>query len=283
MRFLAFCLLFVTSATSLLAQEIQSPKPGVIHGADKTIPVGGIVDLSVSDADKPANAVSFSTDWVIFELPSGLERHFKFVREIDPAGAPVTEGVVFGTGKDSTELIVVCSKTYLLVTKEMDKITLTGTKTELLRARVIIGEGSPDPEPAPPKPKPPGPAPVFPDGKFGLAKTMYDICMTNEKSRVKPGESREAGAKALVKALRGVKASIAAKVLTDPVDILKKSGEANSSAIKSAGVSREEWLPAFTALQEVLFDLYEQDKLKTASDFETALGEIADGVEKVTR
>ena len=280
-QFVAVCLLLLTG-WPLQAQESLTPAPktAVILGAEKPIPVGGIVDLHISDAGKPADAVSFSTDWVVFELPSGAERRFKFVREIDPAGSPILEGVVFGTGRNSSELIVTCSVTYLLVTKEMDKIVNVGTRTELLRTRVTIGDGVLPTPPGPtPTPTPPVPVPVFPDGKFGLAKTMYDLCMT----KVPAGESRANGAQALVKSLRGVRASIAAKVLSQPADILKKAAEANGSAIRTAGVSREEWLPCFTALQEVLFDLYDKNKLVTAADFEAALGELADGVEKVSK
>lgn len=274
-QLLVYFLLLMSSSGLLWAQESKSIKTA-IAGADKPIPVGGIVDLSVSNIDKPDNAVSFSTDWIVFELPAGTERTFKFVREIDPSGAPITEGIVLGTGEVDGEWIVTCSMTYLLVTKEDDKITHVGTKTIPLRTRVTIGNGI---KPNPPKPKPPGPDPVFPEGKYGLARKFYDICML----KVPAGENRQEGAKALVKSLRDTKMAIADKKLTGSVEILKKTTESNTAALRVAGIPLEEWRPAFLDLQDVLFDLYDKKLLETDKDFETALGEIADGTEKVTR
>lgn len=271
------CLLLLIGSLDLLAQESNLSKT-VITGADKPIPVGGIVDLSVSNIDKPDNAVSFSTDWIVFELPSGAERTFKFVREVDPSGAPISEGIVLGTGDTDGEWIVTCSMTYLLVTKEDDKITHVGTKTIPLRTRVTIG-GGPKPNPPGPKPNPPGPTPTFPDGKYGLARKFYDICIT----KVPAGENRTEGAKALTKSLRETKKSIADKKLTGAVEILRKTAEANTAAIRVAGIPLEEWRPAFLDLQDVLFEIYDKKTLETDKDFETALGEIADGVEKIAQ
>lgn len=262
---LAFVLLI---GTVLGAEQPLPPQPSVqkIEGADKKIPLGELVDLSVNLPSTPA---ACSTDWVVFELPTGAEKKFKFYR--DKKEDSVIEGIVWGAGVEPKELIVVCSITQLNITKEQDKIVQAGTNTVVLRTKITIGDGT---APRPPTPNP-IPEPKFPNETLGLSSKIFKSC-----DQV-PAVKRKAGAVALSKSMRGIKASIDAATLKDPVDILKKAAEANRSAITQAGQSRDDWVPVFTVLQDELYSLYQKGTVNSASDFGRAFGEVADAFDAV--
>jgi hypothetical protein len=260
---LAFVLLIGTVfAAEQPAPPAPQPNIQKITGADKKVPLGELVDLSVKLPSTPA---ACSTDWVVFELPTGVEKKFKFYRDKGDDG--VIEGIVWGAGTEPKELIVVCSITQLNVTKEQDKIVQAGTNTVVLRTKIVIGDGT---EPRPPTPPTPKPDPKFPNETLGLSTKLFKAC-----DQI-PVVKRKAGAMALSKSMRGIKSSIDAKAFSDPVDILKKAAEANRSAITQAGQNRDDWVPVFTVLQDELFNLYQKGTVSSASDFGRAFGEVAD-------
>lgn len=270
MKFVALFVMLIGSAFA--AEQPSTPGPAqsqAIIGGDKPIELGELVDLNVKSQLSVKDAIAFSTDWTIFDLESRQDQKFKFYREL---GTETTEGVVFGAGTEPRELIVHCSITYLIVKKEDDKVIEAGTKTELIKVKIVIGGGKPRPPPAPSPVDPP----KFPKERLGLSTKVYKDVMERG-----PPATRKVGATTLSTSFRGVQSSIAAGVLKDPVDILKKSSAANASALINAGLKREEWIPVFTSLQDELFALYEGNKIVTPADFGAAFSEIADAFDAV--
>ncbi len=271
---LTFLLLIGSAFAAEPAQQPSpAPTPTVsqqITGAEKPIPLGELVDLRVISQATLKDATAFSTDWSVFDLETRKEQKFKFYRELD---TDTVEGVVFGAGTEPRELYVHCAVTYLIIKKEADKITQAGTKTELLKVKVIIGTG---PQPPGPNPKPVIPDVKFPNEKLGLSTKVYKAVMERG-----PPTNRKAGATVLATSFRGINSAIAAGALKAPVDILKKSKEANGAAITTAGLKIQDWTGTFTVVQDELFALYEAGTITTAEQFGSAFSEIADAFDAV--
>lgn len=245
-----------------------SPLPSQILGCDTPVPLGDLVDLSVKPNPAIKDSVAFSSDWSVYDIDARKEQKFKVYRDTDP---DTVEGVVFGAGTEPRELLVHCATTYLIVKKENDKIVSAGTKTVLLKAKVVIGS----PSPKPPSPPTPTPSPAFPNEKLGLSTKVYKAVM----ERGPPG--RKAGAAVLSTSFRGIQSAIVAGALKEPSDILKKATVANDSAVAGIGQKREDWVPVFSAIQDELFALYESSKISTADQFGAAFLEIADAFDAV--
>lgn len=263
-----YILSFLLCVSSLLAAEQPTPSTQQIVGADKPIPLGELVELSVTSQAAMPDVVAFSTDWSVYDLEQRKEQKFKFFREV---GDKTVEGVVFGAGVEPRELIAHCSITYLVLKKEQDKIVEAGTKTELLKVKVIIGTN----EPRPPKPEP-SPEVKFPNEKLGLSTKVYKAVMERG-----PPTGRVAGAKAFATSYRGIQSAIAARTIKDPVDALKRVTASNNAALSNAGLKRDDWVQVFTILQDEVFSLYEGNKISTADQLGAAFLEIADAFDAV--
>lgn len=248
------------------APDYVVPKQA-IQGAESSIPLGEMVDLTVSPVyEKIPYLEKSSYSWKILD---GYKE--KRVRQVDG-------GVFFGAGLVDKTLYAMCVATHLYVVKD-DKgaVTRVASRTVVLTAQVVIGKGSnPDPPPVPPPPPPP-PEPDFPDGEFKLAKFAYRAAVVG----VTDAKARSAGAKALAKSFEGMASAIAAGALKEPKAILEETAKSNKKALTEAAVPTTAWDGFLTSLQDYLYELYKGGKLKTAGDYQKAFGEIAQGLGKV--
>lgn len=126
----------------------------------------------------------------------------------------------------------------------------------------------PGPEPNPPAP----PEPDLPDGRFGLARLIYQLARQHV-----PARQRDA-AGALAENYRGISAQIAAGTLTGAAEILAETTAGNRRAV---GSNAETWMPFFQQLAIRLRELDETGELKTPEDFQQAWGEIATGLDAI--
>jgi hypothetical protein len=239
-----------------------------IVGAENPIPLGELVDLTVSPVEKsPQYLQSTSYVWKVFE--HGKEKR---AREYDG-------GIFFGAGIKARKLLVECAVTYLYLVKDGDgKVTDVATRTVILSTVVQIGEPGPTPpEPGPNPPAPPLPPTPLPDGQFKLAQTAFDLA--NQK--ITDPAVRPKAAKVVAQAMRGIASAVAAGTITTPEDVLKQTKQTQQSQLKQAGVDLNAVDAFGAALQDAVYGLYQQKKLNTAADFGAAWNEIATGLEKV--
>jgi hypothetical protein len=259
---LAVTLLLVASVTGL-ATEFVPPKQ-TIQGADKPIPLGELVDLSVSTIDKaPEFYVKSSYTWRVLDYDAAAGKFVaKHVRETD-------NGIFFGAGVLPKRLYAECVATHLYLVKDKDgKAVEVATKTVFLTAEVTIGEPGPAPGPGPG----PTPDPVLPDGKYKLAKFVYRASI-----KVKSDAVRPKAAAALAASYRGVASAISAGAVKDVKEALTKVTDSNRSALSSVGADKAAWEPVFTALQDQVYDLYTKKQINTPADFAVVFNEIAEG------
>lgn len=258
-----------------------------IVGAESPISLGELAYLSVSPiSNKPSELVSSAYKWRVLYFENS-KFHEKRVIESD-------NGIYFGAGIMSRRVMAFVSVTHLFVKKDQTgNVIDVQTVTRFLSQEVILGDGTqptpvppppmpvpPPPVPVPPPPPPPPPPnvdPVFPNGKYNMSKQFYDIV----KAKVPASPNKQKAAFALAASYKSIASQIAAGVLKDPADILKKTTISNQNAIASVGVDRSDWLPAFTDLQRLTFDLYDRHLLVAASDYAILMNEIALALDQV--
>lgn len=262
MKILYSLFVFLIFSLNVFAEKFVVPDQKIV-GAETPIPLGELVDLSVSSIKSPPQYLVETTyTWKILD---GYTE--KRVRSYDG-------GVFFGAGIQPKRLKAFVAVTHLYVVKEQDKIIESAARTSFLSADVLIGDESPPvPNPNPPNPNP-EPDPTFPEGKYNLSKFIYDITKT-KISISKVDKTKQANA--LAKSFESIAAAIAAGTIDDQEDILKKTAEANRSSIQSVGGDKTKWEPVFIDIQEKLFGLYKDNQMTTKQDFATAWREIATG------
>jgi hypothetical protein len=139
-------LLVLSLGAPLFATDFVVPKQAVV-GAEKPIPLGELVDLSLSPLEeKPPHLVGVTSTWKVFDA-AGQEKR---VREY-------SGGIFFGAGIRKTKLKAVVAITYLYAVKKEDgTVQEVATRTVLSTQDVVIGDdGIPDPKPGPdPNPNP---------------------------------------------------------------------------------------------------------------------------------
>lgn len=236
-----------------------------IEGAETPIDLGDVVLLNLSKLDKvPDNLTSYTVEWKLFD--KGVEK--KFFKTNDG------NGIFFGSGVTKRKITVFASVSYLYVVKNGDKLVEAVVKSQFLVATVDVGGVGPGPAPGPdPEPEV---DPTFPDGTFKLAAKAYSL------SKDKVSGDKKAAALELSKSFSNQAAKIAAgKELSTANDIkavLEEVTASNREALKKLGVNNEVWEAFFVALQEEIYNLYSNGKLKTKNDFSTAWREIALGL-----
>jgi hypothetical protein len=252
------------------AGNFQVPEQSIV-GADEPVPLGELVDLTVSPIkEKPQHLDQVSYQWTVLESDGKGGLREKRAKNYE-------DGVFFGAGLRPQKVFVVCHVTYLFVVRGDDKkVNQVAVKTVKLSSTVTIGEPGPDPPGPGPGPNPPGPEPVVPDGQFKLAKFVY-----GEANKV-AAQSRSGGAKALAEAFRSMAASVAAGAFSKDEDILKESRRKNNSALAAVGDHAvKDWDGFFLALQDRLYELYKSGALKGKDAYATAFREMQSGVEAV--
>ena len=251
---------------SIFAQDKFIVPNQEIVGVEEPIALGELVVINVSDIDKlPEHFHSAAYNWKIFEIKNSELGEKRCISTKD--------GVFFGAGIKNQKLTAMCTVVYLYIVKEDDRVIEVATRTRLLTAQIQIGK----PGPPPPKPDPIDPNPVFPDGRFKLAKFAYDTGM----SQVKKEEMRERAAKALANSFRSIASAIAAGTIKSDRDVLIKTKEANNSALAKCCGTTERWETWSSALQDKLYELYQSKDLQSVQDYSQAWREIAEGLDKV--
>lgn len=268
LNLIATTVLFFGAPPTLIGVDVDKYQPPkqVILGAENQIPLGELVDLSLSPIEnKPASLSQVSVSWRVFD--GGVPKRVR----------STGDGVFFGAGIQPKKLLVVASISYLFVIKEGDKITDAQVRSVLLTSELQIGQPEPEPTPGPrPGPGPvPNPTPVLPDGRFGLAKTSYSLATT------KVAFERIKGAAILASSFDSISSAIAAGAYKTTDSILKASRDANNSALKENGIDSTSWDEFGTELQNTLYQMHKDKKLVTTDDYVDAWKEIAVGLRAV--
>jgi hypothetical protein len=228
-----------------------------VLGAEKAIPLGEIVFLSLSRIDTPPPGyVKCNVTWKVID--GGKEKEFRSM----PDGS-----IFFGSGVTKRVITVYACVSYLYMDKKENQIVDADVRSALIVTQVKIGDGV--------IPSPDNPDPVFPDGKFKLASSVYKTA----KDKVL-AEDRMAATE-LAKSFRSKAQDIKDGKQTKIEDILTETTKSNREALDKTGVARAKWDAFFTSLQEDIYKLYTDKKLVTPADFVTAWTEIADGLDKV--
>ena len=241
--------------SSLLAADFVVPQQKIV-GAELPVPLGELVDLTVSPIkDPPKHFVSCSIAWKVFDGDKE-----KRVREYQ-------DGIFFGAGVVPKRMTALVAITYLYVVKEGDKTAEIATKTVIISSPVIIGE---DPGP---NPDPAAPEPSLPEARYNLQKKAYSLAM----SKV-PAAIRKSTATAVAKSFESMASAVAAGAIMEVDDLLKKTAESNRAAV---GTNKAAWEPFFKEMQDILYSLYESKQMVTASDFAEAWREVASGLKSI--
>lgn len=246
---------FVLICGASLAADFVVPSQKIV-GAESPVPLGELVDLTVSPIkDPPKHFVSCSIAWKVFDGDKE-----KRVREYQ-------DGIFFGAGVVPKRMTALVAITYLYVVKEADKTIEIATKTVIISSPVIIGE---DPSPTP---DPAAPEPSFTDARYNLHKKAYSLAM----SKV-PAATRKGSAAAVAKSFESMASAVAAGAIKEVDDLLKKTAESNRAAV---GANKAAWEPFFKEMQDTLYSLYEDKQMVTATDFAEAWREVAVGLKSV--
>jgi hypothetical protein len=231
-----------------------------VVGAEKPIPLGDIVFLSLSKVESPpAGYVKYSVTWKVID--GGKEKPFRTM----PDGS-----IFFGSGVTKRVITVYASVSYLYEDRKDKQIIDADVRGNLIITQVQIGDGN-----VPPPPDPDNPDPTFPDGKYKLAARVYKIA----KEKVAPED--RAAATVLSKSFRSKAQEIKDGKYSKVEDILQETTKSNRDALDKAGINRAKWDAFFTTLQEDIYTLYSDKKLVAVGDYAIAWVEIADGLEKV--
>lgn len=267
--FAALLFLLTFAWMSHAATEFAVPEQSIV-GADKTVPLGELVELNVSAVvTKPEHYLSSAYRWKVYDPVNDpftgtvrlVEKKYKEM----PGGS----SVYFASGVEAKRLVVICFVTHLYAVKEGDAVKEIATRTSILTAELVIGNPAP--------PTPPTPDPALPEGRFGLAKFTCDAVT----AKVKPDAVRARAAKALANSFRSVASAAAAGTISSPEDMLRKTRSVNDDALTAVNGTVESWSGFTVALQDRLYDLYTSGKIKTVPDYADAWKEIATGLDAV--
>lgn len=244
-----------------------------IQGAESAIPLGELVDLSLSPiVNRPANLAGVDAKWAVIDAAVGTDGQIKLTgKRIREAN----DGVFFGAGIKNKVLFVNCTIVYLFIDRDKDgKVTNVSTRTAILSKQIKIGEDTPDPV-VPPKPPVP-PTPSFPIGTYNLSSQIYNLAL----SKVSDATARSKGAAAYT-ASYSASASKFVSVASPLEDSLKACTADGATALKNAGVSASAWSSFGDSLEDILFQLYQTKKITTSKDLGVALQEISVGLSAV--
>lgn len=265
-------LLLMLCTTLAAAQEATKnifvvPEQKIL-GAEKAIALGKLVRLRVSPIAKtPDYLVSSSYHWKVYDYDTSTGDLVELDDVVDLNGS-----IFFGAGVEAKKLKAICVCTHLYLVKD-DKgvVKEAGTRTVMLTANVHIGKSDPSPGPDP------LPAPDLPDGTYKLAKAAYQTAF----SKVKSTTARTKGAAALAKSYRGIVGAIQAGTIPTMKEALTQSKTVNNQGLKDAGVEVSAWDDFGTAMEDIVYELYNAKKINNVTDLGAAWLEVARGLEKV--
>lgn len=267
MRILATIFVLASSLVSFAA-ELPAFNQKIV-GNEKPFPLGELVTLSVSPAEKVPGLVKTTYDWKVFE-PTFEKKTVK----VDLNGE-----VFFGAGVKNKKLLVVVAVTQTFEVTEDGKKSFV-TRTVQISGIVVVGEDKQEepppvkPTPTPPQPSPPAAEqdPEFPSGKYvDLSVAAYRIVRTRVKFEKNEPTS-------LAAAFRFVASEIKKGSLKGQKDIFGKLAKENKRALGDGVAS---WEPFTSWLEESFFKLNQANLLETDTDYQQAFDAVADALEKV--
>lgn len=268
-----FILGFLLMASPGFAQDSNKfviPKQDIV-GIEEPVPTGDIVILRVSPIqDKVEYLKSVEYRWIII-------RDGKIVTRF----IAMNDSIVFGAGSDpNVDIKVFLIRAYNyeiteeLTTKDDKKVKVVKESGMRLADPIIAQVKLRGPNPPVPPPNPVDPDPIFPIGRFDLAKVSYNAV---KQVTALDSARRVQAARALARSYSSIASSIRAGAITNPKKALEETKAANDIALRDLGI-RGEFEPWDQALKSVLVNLNSSGKLKTMDDFATAWDEIAQGL-----
>jgi len=262
-KLLILSILFIVGCAADVAPVPEVP-PAVVTGAEKPVPIGELVTLTIAPNIFPSDIINVHYEWKV----------------IDSAGTKKVwlsdnnQSVSFGTGPVAGKITAILDPTYVYgdsKTKVVADVKSAGIS--VIEVQVGDSPPTPDPIPVPPSPIPTPPAPVpvvIPDGQFKLAKIVYDGLLTNKSTNKEFLSSLSAVYKTVSQQVR-------AGVLTNLKDsyaLLKKS---NQDVFTKFGENTEGWKGLDDAVTASVYQLYTDKRLPTLLEYATAWTEISAG------
>lgn len=254
----AFCGFSFAENFSVPEQKVVVPTTPVRFGAiinPKLTPVTGTVP----------NLANTSVEWKVYTF--GVKEDGSQVLNEEPV-FKYEDGVLFGSGITDQTFFVQAIVTHLYLVKDANGVVKeAATRTPVYTAKVVVGQPAPPTPPAPPS---------LPDGKFGMAKTTYQLANANFTRPI-----AVKGAPVLAGSFREIAKQISNGKWSTVEALLNDSKTINNEALAKVGVTTNDSDKFFTALQPVVFKLYKDKKLNGLNDFVILYGEMADGLAAV--
>lgn len=273
---LLFCAFTIIGNAQEVTSTVEDSTQVKVIGADKPVPIGELIKLSVELVTPPKEVKSVAYSWTV--LPP---------REV--VVWPDQNKVVFGTGNKPTTYTVIVTAAVLsdgLDTPRLQSFTTVVT--------VKVGEGTspvepdkpqpdkPQPDkPDPDKPEPNNPEPPLPvdPNLTGLAKEAYDWVNLVKITNTYPKTSLKSDANKLAASFESIAAAVAAGVYKDWASILNATRDSNREAI----TNKEEWLPWFNKLSSHLEESYTNGTIKSFGQVQQAWKDIATGLKAAAK
>lgn len=214
----------------------------------------------------------------IFTTISGQTKSGSITWKLLSGPAPVTDVTLEEYDQTAVHFVAPVPGDYRVVAS-----TVVKGKAVLTFCTIHVLPYTPGPIPPGPNPNPtpPAPAPNFPDGRYKLSKTAYDLAMS--KVTLLSAEQKVASAHAIANSFRSIAGAIAAGTMTDLKLTLVETKKANDTAITNilGELGPAKWDLFGIALQQAIFKLYTDQKLNTVSDLKDCWLEVAQGLEAV--
>lgn len=263
----------------------------VIKGAENPVEEGEMIKLTIAMDAKPPYLEHVGYRWTVLE--SNKKKNI--------VEWPDGTQVFWAAGLKKTG-----GKRFIVITHVDLLYVVRGEKNEIIDAairtpepmvnEVVIGV-SPTPEPQPnPNPDPdptpkPDPDPVFPEGKFGAAKKVYDWVVKDKLINV-PHDKLVVATKAvgdvhksmtsIIRAGGGEPTAYKNLPATEGVaTVLKDMTKKINKAISDSGGNPDDWNAIGTKIQDFTYDLYKSKKIKTVDDLADIFEEIGNGYQGV--
>lgn len=238
------------------AVPVPDVPPAIVTGAEKPVPVGELVTLTVSPNAFPSNIINVHYEWKIIDS-TGTKKVWL---------GDNNQSVSFGTGATPGKITAILDPTYVYGDAKT-KVATNVKSAGISLIEVQVGDPAPTPNPTPD----PTPVPVIvPDGQFKLARVTYDS-LTTTKSTNKDFLS---GLSNNYKAIAQQTRTATIKNINDAYATLKKS---NQDAFTKFSEKPENWTPVENAITTAVYQLYTDKKLPTLMEYATAWAEISNG------
>jgi hypothetical protein len=271
-KILLSSILFLFYSISALATDFVVPTQKII-GADTTYEAGEMIVLRISPIDpKPEYLVDIKYQWLVLNPDGSVKNNILIY--------PDNTTIFFSPGvpRQTIKLTALLTATYLYVVKDSNEVVkeIAVRSSPIIFGRITVNGLNPSPPGPDPGPNP-QPDPIFPPGKYELARHSYNF----SKSVLLPPAERSKSANALAGSYSSIAAAIAAGTVRDLKEALEKVTQSNRAALTNVGVSAAAWEPFFISLQNFTYELHVKGQLATVQDAAIAFQEIAEGLRQV--